>query len=374
MAALILTGFFTVTNEAQGSTVDLVLGGEGATAWSIANIKPGDSGVKPVQLRNTGDAAGLVTIWISDIDETDYGGDGGALDDYLLFGLSCSRLSSGVTLPTRIRELPQNASEASRLLISPLYGGETIALAWDWRFPETGQAQNNAQGDHLSFAINYALEEIPPAESGGPGDDAGGDAGVALIGECSEGDISTTGRITASGAVVQSFVVFSPDSRLSLSLDQGVVALDERGSPFGCIGIHLMERPLPPAEGAELIGAMYRVIPEGAVFNPAATLGYRYSPGDLPPGIDEKGLFIAYYDSSAGRWVKAESTVDTAANTIAAKISRFYNLAVFGYRVAAPQPAAFRVESLSISPAVAGVGEAVNIRVLVTNSGGQPGS
>ena len=364
---LALVSFWLIPVQAQ-APVDLVLGGSGATSWNIAKIKPGDSGTKTVELHNAGSSNGAVTIWISNINETDYAGDGAALDDYLLFNPSCSRLSTNITLPARIRELPQDVSAASYIKINPLYAGESVTLIWQWQFRETGQPQNNAQGDSLSFTINYVLEELP-SEGGG---DSGGGGGEVT--ECPPGQISTTGKISGTGSVIQPFIINSFDGRLSLILDQGTAALDTYGSCFSCIGINNMMRVLQPPEGAYLIGIMYDVDPDGATFTPAATLRYSYLQGDLLEGVDEKTLFIAYYDNTTGKWIKLDSTVDTQANTITAKISRFYDLAIFGYGLAVPPPAAFQISSLSVSPAEVKIGEAVNISVLVTNTGGQPGS
>jgi len=347
--------------------VDLVLGGPGTTSWNISNIKPGDSGTKLVELHNAGSSNGSVTIWISDINETDYAGDGAALDDYLLFNPSCGRLNTNLILPARIRGLPPDVSAANYIKISLLYAGESVTLIWQWQFQETGQPQNNAQGDSLSFTINYVLEELP-SEGGG---DGGGEGGGVF--ECPPGDTSTTGKISGTGSVIQPFIVNSFDQRLSLTLDQGTAALDIYGSCFSCIGINRMVRVLYPPEGAYVIGDMYDVSPDGATFTPAATLRYSYLQGDLPAGIDEKTLFLAYYDNTSGKWIKLDSVVDTQANTITAKISRFNDLAIFGYNVAVP-PAAFQISSLSVSPTEVKIGAAVNISVLVTNTGGQSGS
>jgi len=76
------------------------------------------------------------------------------LDDYLLFNLSCVRLSSDITLPATIHELPQSASDPNHIKINTLYAHETVTLDWEWEFPETGEPQNDAQGDILSFTIN----------------------------------------------------------------------------------------------------------------------------------------------------------------------------------------------------------------------------
>ena len=96
---LVLVGSLPTPVQAQ-QPIDLQLGGEGATSWNIDNIKPGDSGTKTVELHNAGSQNGLVTIWISDINETDYAGDGTALDDYLRFNLSHERLINRAWSPT----------------------------------------------------------------------------------------------------------------------------------------------------------------------------------------------------------------------------------------------------------------------------------
>ena len=44
---LALIGSSPIPVQAQ-TPIDLELGGEGATSWNIANIKPGDSGTKTV--------------------------------------------------------------------------------------------------------------------------------------------------------------------------------------------------------------------------------------------------------------------------------------------------------------------------------------
>ena len=168
-----LLGFSSLLVQADDNgtvELDLVLGGEGATPWHVPSIFPGDSGVNTVTLHNVGIADGIVVIWISELmsdeginpePETDIEGDG-ELDDYLLFDLSCDppdRLSTNIDLPATIHELPQDASDSRYLGVEPLGGGETVTLEWLWELPsETG---NEAQGDWISFTINYGLQGSP---------------------------------------------------------------------------------------------------------------------------------------------------------------------------------------------------------------------
>jgi len=198
---------------------------------------------------------------------------------------------------------------------------------------------------------------------------AGGGGGAA---ECPAGEVSTAGRITGAGSVTRAFVIKSFDKRFSLFLDEGIIALTPYGKCPRCIGIHEMTQPPSPPEGTRLIGTMYDVVPDGVTFTPPATLRYSYDLNDIPEGIAEESLLIVCYNEASGEWTELDSVVDTESNTVTAKISWFNDLAVLGYE-AVPAPAAFEISSLSISPTEVDIGEAVDITVLVTNTGGQSG-
>jgi hypothetical protein len=150
-------------------TVDLVLGGTGAVPWAIGNVVPGDSGTSTATLRNDGSQAGMVTIWISNISNTEGANpesetgdtaEPGELSSYLTLTASGANLSANFTLPATIDAFPHNVSDTKHIYVNYLPAGGTIDLDWEWRLPpETG---NDVQGDILSFTINYMLEELPP--------------------------------------------------------------------------------------------------------------------------------------------------------------------------------------------------------------------
>src|SRR3990170_4120721 len=119
IVALTLVCSLPITTKAQGAAVDLVLGGEGATSWQATNIKPGDSGTSTTTLHNAGYMDGTVTIWISNIvntegtnpeSETGDTAEPGDLGAYLLLSISCSRLMTNISLPTKIDNMPQSVS------------------------------------------------------------------------------------------------------------------------------------------------------------------------------------------------------------------------------------------------------------------------
>jgi len=227
-----------------------------------------------------------------------------------------------------------------------------------------GQGGGGSQNVTITISAKPVVSTPPSGGGGGGGGEEGG---------CPVGQTSAAGKITAEGLVLKTIVVKSFDGRLRLIIDAGTVALTRYGACLTCIGINKMGSPSPP-EGAYVIGVIYDVAPKGATLSPPATLEYTYEPSAIPAGVDGQRLVIAYYDEASGEWIKLDSVVDTEANTITAKISRLNDLVVFGYGVEAPPPAAFQISSLSVSPTEVEIGEAVDITILVANTGGQSGS
>ena len=105
---------------------------------------------------------GTLYIWFANISQTDAFGDGAALGNYMYFNVSHPHLVSTLPLPSRIDAFPTAPMTGNYLVISPVRPGETIPLAWTWEFVDTGQLQNDAQGDSLRFDINYMLVNGTP--------------------------------------------------------------------------------------------------------------------------------------------------------------------------------------------------------------------
>jgi hypothetical protein len=148
--------------RAEPPPLELHLGGPGSIAWVSGNIKPGDSGNSITTLRNSGNEAGEVRIWISSIVNnkgTNLKFGPGELGDYLLFSVSGGELVTNIEFPARIKNLPQSPYSPASLKVRILGPGETIELNWHWELPwGTG---NEVQGARLSFSINYMLGELP---------------------------------------------------------------------------------------------------------------------------------------------------------------------------------------------------------------------
>ena len=165
--ALVLASYVPV-QAAPPPPIDLILGGEGATAWNFANIKPGDYGTKTVSLRNAGTLDGVITIWISNLVNTrisgadpKYAGLTGELADYLRLNASSRGLEANIALPAPVANYPRTSTGPYYVRVNPLRAGETINLTWRWELPV--QTGNNVQGKGTSFMLNYMIEELPPA-------------------------------------------------------------------------------------------------------------------------------------------------------------------------------------------------------------------
>lgn len=156
---------------AQGP-IDLMIDSTGSFPWHETGIKPGSHGSTSVDFINNGTIDGVLFIWVANISQTDAFGDGAALGTYMYFDIAHPKLVSTLPLPSRIDAFPSAPLSANYIIISRVRPGERISLNWTWEFTETGQVQNDAQGDTLKFDIFYMLVNggppvIPTIPGGG---------------------------------------------------------------------------------------------------------------------------------------------------------------------------------------------------------------
>jgi len=172
LAAMIgLAALGSLPTPVQAADPPVILGDEADTVfevWALGGIVPCQGGSRTATLQNAG-PDGSVYIWISDIlsgegdnpePETDTE-EPGELINWLVLNASTPGLETNLALPTTIDNYPQSANYTDYIRV-PLVSGETAILEWQWELPcETG---NDAQGDTLSFNINYSLDipETPP--------------------------------------------------------------------------------------------------------------------------------------------------------------------------------------------------------------------
>jgi hypothetical protein len=137
-----------------------------------------------------------------------------------------------------------------------------------------------------------------------------------------------------------------------LNIAQGTTALTAASGPLQSLAVEeeCFDIPTAPA-GAYVIGCAYDYQPNGATFNPAATLTLRYDPGLVPAGVDASKLVIAYYDTLTSKWIGAPSVADTVNHAVTAQVSHFSLFAVYS-PIASPVTGITREVNGSILPGV----------------------
>ncbi len=324
---VVMSGALSVPAQADEG-INLELGGEGSTSWNINNTIPGDSGTKTVELHNASSSDGFVLIWISDVissegvnyeSETGNTAEPGELTKYMLFNVSCSRLDTSLNLPATVEGLPQSAIDPNSIMISPINAGETVTLVWEWQFNDTGGDQNDAQGDSLSFTINYLLQELttPDNDDNDNDDDEGGGNGAVNFYSPwftrQKLEVDMFGKVSLdwvsdSGMLLNSLVITSPDGRHKLEFNQGTAIFSYDRKIITKIEVRECREPRLPLDGMKIIGSAYDIIGyvgnsmvRSVIFNQPVKLTLGYKPEWLPVNASPE-LFIAWYDEE-NDWV-----------------------------------------------------------------------
>jgi len=151
-----------------------------------------------------------------------------------------------------------------------------------------------------------------------------------LLGE--EAEFSVDG----GGAIESKVELSSADGGISLSVDEGTVLLDQDGEPLRFIEV-TVESDLPVLpQDAHIIGEAYNLEPQGAAFDPYLSLTLSYDPEELPEGVSEDDLYIAYHDGA--EWHESPyKRLDTAVHSVTTQVYSFTVFAVLGPKEGAPK-------------------------------------
>ncbi|MFC2052373.1 hypothetical protein ACFLT4_06570 [Chloroflexota bacterium] len=303
--AFCLAGYLPTRVQAEdGNPVDLELGGEGATSWNIANLKPTDNGTKTVELQNVGIGDGFVTIWVSDIisnegmnpeSETGNTAEPGELNNYLLLNLT-GNLTTGLKLPTTINNLPKSVSDPKFIELIPLKAGNAANLTWKWQLP--AQTGNDVQGDSISFTINYLLQELEIADLSG---------------------------VTNNGTFTENVTIESQGGDAQVDITENTTGSSEEGDPvLEMWFIDTGKEPSAPSPSTATVGSQYEAGPHGTTFDRAVTITLPYDTADIPERASAEDLAIAWWDEDASTWITlAGSTVNTLNKTVSAPVIHF---------------------------------------------------
>lgn len=130
------------------------------------------------------------------------------------------------------------------------------------------------------------------------------------------------------GGSTDDFNRASSDGDLYVSVPAGTIVRNASGNiiPSYYVQVSPMPNPPPPPEDSNIIGLAYDLQPSGATFSPPIPVAFTYDPNQIPEGISESGLVVAFWDG--GQWVELECVVDTITHTITADVAHFTVFAV----------------------------------------------
>jgi len=241
-----------------------------------------------------------------------------------------------------------------------------IILAFLGGFPNylaVGQGGGGSQS--VTITVTATPVYSPPPGGGGGG-----------------GGAPPTPLITSRGEFTKPAILYSGDKVTKLSFDEGTVGRTKDGVPLrqadtmemSVIYIRQMETPPPPPEDACIVGLVYDIGPNGAIFSPSIRLTFTYNESLIPEGVAEEHLVPAWWDAASKQWIPLEVfIVAPEINMITGVVNHLTPFAILGY-IPPPAFAAFAISTLLIIPTEVDIGETVNVIILLANTGGQSGS
>lgn len=173
------------------------------------------------------------------------------------------------------------------------------------------------------------------ASSSGGGGGGGGGGPVTTSVKLDGLTASMNLVVNTTGTVQYATKLTDSSGKVSLAVPADTKMKTSTGTPLVSVSL-TPPASLPPVKATKAVVLAQDFGPDGATFSPPVTLSLSYDEASLPPDAIEEELAIAYWTGS--EWALLESTVNTDANTLTAKISHFTVFAVLA-SIPAPEPA-----------------------------------
>ena len=140
----------------------------------------------------------------------------------------------------------------------------------------------------------------------------------------------------------------SADGKVGMFIYAGTKVLDKSNQPLQAVSASIDRQPPLMPENTDVIGAVYKLSPDGAQFNPSLRLTISYNPTDLPDGVNEGNIYVATYQDGAWSEIPYKN-IDTSKHSVTTAFdhaSEFAVLIPLGEQpsTATPTPAATSTE------------------------------
>lgn len=157
---------------------------------------------------------------------------------------------------------------------------------------------------------------------------------VDILGRMQSISLDDEGRLTGSANLA------SPDGTIILSIDKGTQLLGKNGKPLSSIWVKTEQEQLTSPEDAHIIGAIYGLGPQDAVFDRPLKLTLTYDPQEIPEGVRQSDVFIIPYDENTGWGSYSYKRVEDDKHRVTTQIDRMTRYAVLApITPASPEPA-----------------------------------
>ncbi|MBI3931540.1 MAG: helix-turn-helix domain-containing protein [Chloroflexi bacterium] len=225
-----------------------------------------------------------------------------------------------------------------------------------------------------SFTLSRATGGILPGGGGG-----GGETPEPVV--VSPGIIDVSKVVTTTGNFTQSVIINSADGNARLTIEKGTTGLVD-GKRIVRISMTNAGAPTNLGPGDTAVADTYEIDAGGgeAIFDHPVELSIKYNDRLIPSEFPEANLAIFKFNPENNQWERQVSAVNPEENTSETRIKNLSKYTVLARSavvtppVEAPAPAAFSVSGLTVRPAEVQSKEAVNISVVVANTGGTEGS
>ncbi len=157
-------------------------------------------------------------------------------------------------------------------------------------------------------------------------------------------DVDVLGRthtisLDAEGRLIANASLASPDGAVILSIDKGARLLDKDNKPLSSIWIKAEQEQFVSPQDAHIIGAVYSLGPQDAVFDRPLKLTLSYNPQEIPEGVRESDVYIVPYDENTGWGKYSYKRVETEKNQVTTQVERLTWHAVLApAKASSPQP------------------------------------
>ena len=133
----------------------------------------------------------------------------------------------------------------------------------------------------------------------------------------------------ANDETTEEEIIRTEDGDAELVIPAGTRVYDSSGNVVDEVTLKVLDKNFEGMSNAPVVGmVVYNGLPDGARFDPPITMTIDYEPYDIPPGVAEESLRIAWFDKRAGIWKSIPTQVDTVNHRLTAQIRHFTLVAV----------------------------------------------